>query len=470
MKFTWLQTYVVRLRALDLLAVVWGTVGAMLIVTMRGSSVVTGEAFHLLFPLLGGLFWVIVLYVTGSYNSANFGAGVDEYRKVVQAGFAWLGVAALAAVLLNLDVSFLFLLFSFVLVVGFVLGGRWLMRKWLVLRRVNEGLYCSKVLVFGEGANLVEVAQRVSRAKNYGYDLVGVAIPTPQGGHEFEGIRLLVTSDPIEALRVSGADTLVLAGGGSSDPDFVREISWRIDSSREALLLAEALVDVAGPRIQARYVPNLSLVGVSPPTYPAASRVTKRVTDLLLSIFVLVVLSPVFVVLAIAIKLSSPGPVFYHQDRVGYGGKVFKMYKFRSMVANADDIRASLLDDPSRNTNEVLFKMKDDPRVTPVGRFMRRHSLDELPQFANVLGGTMSVVGPRPPLIEEVLNYAESVKRKFLVRPGITGLWQVSGRSDLNWEQSLRFDMYYVENWSFIQDLQILWRTFRVVFTGKGAY
>ena len=184
---------------------------------------------------------------------------------------------------------------------------------------------------------------------------------------------------------------------------------------------------------------------------------------------VLLLLSPLLAVLALVVKLDSPqGPVFFAQKRVGHHGSTFSMYKFRSMVPNAEELKAQLMD---RNEGQgVLFKIADDPRVTRVGRFMRRYSLDELPQLWNVLTGNMPLVGPRPPLDDEVRRYEEDVHRRLLVKPGITGLWQVSGRSDLSWEESTRLDLYYVENWSVIGDIIVLCKTVRAVFTAVGAH
>ncbi len=181
-------------------------------------------------------------------------------------------------------------------------------------------------------------------------------------------------------------------------------------------------------------------------------------------------LSPVLLVLALLVKVTSTGPVFFLQERVGLNGSTFHMIKFRSMVVDAEQRLQELSALDRAEGNTVLFKMKNDPRVTRVGAFMRRYSLDEVPQLFNVLVGSMSLVGPRPPLAREVERYDVHVHRRFLVKPGMTGLWQVSGRSDLSWEDSVRLDLYYVENWSMVGDLLILWRTARAVVAKDGAY
>jgi exopolysaccharide biosynthesis polyprenyl glycosylphosphotransferase len=182
----------------------------------------------------------------------------------------------------------------------------------------------------------------------------------------------------------------------------------------------------------------------------------------------LVVASPLLAALAFAVRVGSPGPVLFRQVRVGKNGREFVMYKFRTMHTDAEARLAEL-----RHLNQVdgaLFKLRDDPRVTRAGRFLRKFSLDELPQLLNVLTGTMSLVGPRPPLPAEVAVYADDVHRRLAVRPGMTGLWQVSGRSDLPWEEAVRLDLRYVENWSLTLDLVILLRTLSAVTRGAGAY
>lgn len=415
------------------------------------------------------LLWFLILSINGSRNPKVFGAGIDEYRAVVTSGLQFLGLSALLSLALVEGAGLLFLLSTTLLGVFTLLIGRYVLRRWLITRRKFDGIYSSQVLVIGDTQSLNAVRESLYRARTYGYHVVDelnendVSLSSKESQSEIINFLL-------ERMRTVNADTLLISGGKLSTPDLVRELGWQIDQQRESLVLSEALVDVAGPRIEARYVPNLSLMTVTAPTYRGATRFAKRLIDICFSLAALIILSPFFLVIAIAIKASSSGPIFFHQQRVGLGGKLFPMHKFRSMVVDAEEIRASLLDDPSRNTNEILFKMKDDPRITRVGRFLRRYSLDELPQFFNVLAGEMSVVGPRPPLPEEVLKYEDRVRRRFLVKPGITGLWQVSGRSDLDWRETVRFDLYYIENWSLIQDFQIIFRTLSVVLRGNGAY
>ncbi len=232
--------------------------------------------------------------------------------------------------------------------------------------------------------------------------------------------------------------------------------------------MAPALTDVAGPRIRTRPVAGLPLIHVEPPDFTGSAKFVKVLADKLIALTALVLLSPVLLIIALAVAMTSRGPVLFRQRRVGQDGEEFDVFKFRTMVSGADRMVDQLA--ALNEGNGLLFKIRRDPRVTPVGRFLRRYSLDELPQLFNVLAGSMSVVGPRPPLPSEVAQYDGDVARRLLVKPGITGLWQVSGRSDLSWEDGIRLDLYYVENWSLTTDLLIMWKTLGAVLRARGAY
>jgi exopolysaccharide biosynthesis polyprenyl glycosylphosphotransferase len=273
--------------------------------------------------------------------------------------------------------------------------------------------------------------------------------------------------DIASAVLQSGADTVVLTSG-HLDPDEIRDLSWQLEKVNVDLVVSPGMVDVAGPRLTVRQVGGLPLLHVDKPQYDGAKRFLKRAFDLCFSAMVLLVAAPILLAAAIAIKLNSRGPVFYRSERIGLDGRSFRMIKFRSMVVDADERLADVVH--LNQGGGVLFKIRQDPRVTSVGRFLRRYSIDELPQFINVLLRDMSVVGPRPPLRSEVESYDVQVRRRLLVRPGITGLWQVSGRSDLSWEESVRLDLSYVENWSMLTDLAIAAKTASAVWRGSGAY
>tara|TARA_B100001146_G_scaffold223360_1_gene237820 strand:- start:1341 stop:2189 length:849 start_codon:yes stop_codon:yes gene_type:complete len=273
------------------------------------------------------------------------------------------------------------------------------------------------------------------------------------------------------ALLATGADTVAVTSADDLPPAKVKQISWGLEAGKQHLVIAPSIADIAGPRIHIRPVSGLPLIHVETPRFSLGQRVTKRAFDLVASVLGVIVISPVLLLLTVAIMLTSTGPVLFRQERVGRNGKTFLMIKFRSMVPNAEQLLEKLLQEQRDAGNEVLFKMKNDPRVTRVGRIMRKYSLDELPQLFNVIGGSMSLVGPRPPLPREVEQYAEHVHRRFLMKPGITGLWQVSGRSSLSWDESVRLDLSYVENWTLVGDLTILLKTARAALApGETAH
>jgi exopolysaccharide biosynthesis polyprenyl glycosylphosphotransferase len=252
------------------------------------------------------------------------------------------------------------------------------------------------------------------------------------------------------------------------DGPMLRRLAWELERDDIDLIVSASLVDTAGERITMRPVDGLPMMHVEHPHLTGGRRLVKAVFDVSLAALLLVVLAPVFLAIALLVKLDTGGSVFFRQTRVGRGGEGFKMVKFRTMHVDAehrlDAIRAH------NESSGVLFKIREDPRVTRTGRWLRRYSLDELPQLINVLLGDMSLVGPRPPLPTEVEQYPQDMRRRLVVKPGMTGLWQVSGRSDLGWDESIRLDLQYVENWSLTIDMVILMRTAMVVMRGSGAY
>jgi exopolysaccharide biosynthesis polyprenyl glycosylphosphotransferase len=287
---------------------------------------------------------------------------------------------------------------------------------------------------------------------------VAAATAVPVGGLD----------DVVEIAGRLGADTIAVTSASETAAQYLRQLSWQLEGTGIELLVAPGLIEVAGPRLHIRPLEGLPLLSIEQPRFEGWQSVIKGGLDRITAALGLLVLAPVLCAIAIGIKVTSPGPVLFRQERVGVNGTTFTMLKFRSMVVDADSqldaLRAQNISDG------VLFKMRVDPRVTRIGGVLRRLSLDELPQLFNVLGGSMSLVGPRPPLPAEVARYDASVHRRFLVKPGLTGLWQVSGRSDLPWEEAVRLDLRYVENWSLAMDLLILAKTVRAVLGSSGAY
>jgi exopolysaccharide biosynthesis polyprenyl glycosylphosphotransferase len=286
---------------------------------------------------------------------------------------------------------------------------------------------------------------------------------------EIVRVPIFGTFDSVrDAVERSGATTVAVSSAEALGHSAMRELSWSLEGMHVELLVSPGVIDVAGPRMTVRPVAGLPLLHIDKPRYEGGNRLLKGAFDRCGAFVLLVVLSPVLLWCALAVKVTSPGPIFYRSERMGLGSIPFQMWKFRTMVVGADSCVEDLTE---RNEGAgVLFKVRTDPRVTPTGKWLRRSSFDELPQLINVVLGSMSLVGPRPPLRTEVERYTGLTDRRMLVRPGMTGLWQISGRSDLSWDETVRLDLSYVENWSLMQDVIILWRTMGAVAKGAGAY
>jgi exopolysaccharide biosynthesis polyprenyl glycosylphosphotransferase len=381
------------------------------------------------------------------------------------------GVVAIVAFLFQLDLARGYIILAFPTGLFALLASRWMCRQWLIAQRLR-GRFSSRVLLVGSRVSVTAIARDLARAPGAGYLVVGACIPGDAIGEYLNGhIPVSSNLDELQtAMGATRADTVVVTSSDSLPPERIRELSWSLEPGRQHLVLAPSLTDVGGPRIHMRPVAGLPLIHVETPRYEGMKRFSKRAFDLVSSVALIVVLAPVLLAVALSVKTSTAGPVLFRQERVGLDGKHFTMLKFRTMVVDAETRLDGLLSVKRAEGNSVMFKMKNDPRVTPVGKFLRRFSMDELPQLFNVFLGSMSVVGPRPPLDSEVAIYENHVHRRFLVKPGITGLWQVSGRSNLSWEDTVRLDLYYVENWSITGDILILWRTLRAVLGRDGAY
>lgn len=419
-----------------------------------------------------GLFalWQAALAVNRSRDQLVAGMGVREYRRVAGASAVSFGLFAIA--ILAADLHGTRTIFLVALPAGTVLlvGTRWQWRRWVVRRRAR-GQFTTTVLVAGYLEDVTTVVARI-RAVPSAYRVVAAAVTdTNTGAVVGVGEPVPIVGDVgsvASAVHTAGVETVIIASRPRGDDDFVRALSWQLEGSATQLVLAAPLTDVAGPRIHFEPVENLPLIHVQIPRFEGGKHLLKRAVDLAASTAGLLLLLPAFAVIAIAIAIDDPGPVLFRQSRVGRNGQSFRMYKFRSMVTTAERDRAALLAD--NEASGPLFKVRNDPRVTRVGAILRRYSLDELPQLWNVWRGQMSLVGPRPPLQSEVDAYESAARRRLYLKPGLTGLWQVSGRSDLSWEESIRLDLYYVENWSLTGDLILLWRTVRAVLRPKGAY
>ena len=416
-----------------------------------------------------GIAWLIGLDAIDTRDHHIVGHGVLEYRRLVDATIAVFAFTVAVAFFLGMEISRLLLAVIFPVGLVLLLVSRWLWRQWLRGRQRKDD-YTHRAVIIGERSKVKHVAQQIRRSKDSGYTIVGVitdGVPS-EGMPQLEVLGDIRSAD--KALDAANIDALIIVGSDDMDPETMRRLGYAVADRDIQMIMAPALTDIAGPRLHSRPVAGLPLVHVDFPRMEGSNRFLKRVFDLIGSAALLLLFSPVFLVTAIAIKIDGPGKVFYHQERIGRGGRTFGMRKFRSMVQNADDQLASLLD-LQGSSETPLFKVSDDPRITRIGRFLRKHSIDELPQLINVLRGEMSLVGPRPQRAAEVALYDDIALRRLAVKPGMSGLWQVSGRSTLSWEETIRLDLYYVENWSLTQDVVILFRTIRaVVAPGASAH
>jgi len=436
-------------------------------------AVLGQEAGYWLIGALIAASWFIGLSLNRSRELRVLGSGSSEYRRVVNATAMVFGLAAIVLLLLKVDVARGFFLLAFPLGLLGIVGTRWLARRAVVRLRVG-GRYTNATVIVGSTADVEAVLRTLAQNPGSAYRPVGVILDQPAGATEVRvrgGRRVPVIGqiDAVsDAIRRNDIDTVIITGQPTGGGDFIRQVGWELENTHAELMIASRLTDVAGPRIHFRPADGLPLMHVELPSYEGGKHVMKRVFDFAVAATSLIVLAPVLAVVAIAVKRHDGGPVLFRQERVGRNGRSFSMYKFRSMVLDAEEQLAEL---QKRNEGAgLLFKLRDDPRITKPGRILRKYSLDELPQLWNVLVGDMSLVGPRPPLASEVSQYEKHVLRRLYIKPGLTGMWQINGRSDLSWEDSVRLDLYYVENWSLTGDLVILWRTVKVVLRPDGAY
>jgi exopolysaccharide biosynthesis polyprenyl glycosylphosphotransferase len=418
------------------------------------------------------LIWLMSLRLHRCYDDRVVGYGAEEYRRVLAASFRLAATVAIVLYLLDIGVSRGFLAISFATGAVTVVAGRFVANKQLHRARARGHGWSRRVLVVGDAAHVLELVQQLRRGAYTGYQVVGACIPdalwAPQPQRIGDVPVVGSFRSIVETAGAVGVDTVAVTASGELTASRLRRLGWQLEGTDIDLVVAPALTDVAGPRIHTKPVAGLPLIHVEAPEFKGARKVVKELVDRTLALAFLLLVGPLCLLIALAIKLDSRGPVLFRQTRVGRGGREFSLLKFRTMVAGAHAMRHILAD--HNETDGLLFKIRNDPRVTRVGRWLRKWSLDEIPQLVNVLLGHMSLVGPRPPLPEEVAQYDGDVARRLLVKPGITGLWQVSGRSDLSWLDGIRLDLFYVENWSLTSDLVILWKTVGAVLRGRGAY
>lgn len=457
-----------QMRVVDLICVSLAVGGAhMLRFGADEASIAETEVSYATVSILLVIAWKAVLEYSGTKDMKVLGTGSEEYKRVTASSLWLFGALAVFSYVFQLQTARGYVSVALPLGIALLLASRWVQRQVLHKGR-REGLYLHRVLLIGASHSVDHLFYRLNQHIISGYKPIAAFVT--DSGHAGKNVPVLgirpSVEAVIEAIDDRKVDTVAISSG--ADPTFLRHLGWALSARDVGMIMAPALTDVSGPRIHIQPVAGLPLVHVTTPKLEGLQAIAKRGFDIAASAAILAALCLPMAVVAFLIKLDGRGPVFFLQQRIGKAGESFNMYKFRSMRVDAEAQLHAL--SQKNEGNGVLFKMKDDPRVTRVGKWIRRYSIDELPQLINVLKGDMSLVGPRPPLPKEVAAYEQHEHRRLLVKPGITGLWQVSGRSDLSWEESIRLDLYYVENWSPAQDLMILFRTLRAVLARDGAY
>lgn len=448
---SWQRRYSARLWISDTLVLIWVVYGTQIIWFGTGNAQLAisrdirlSDISYWLASAILIAIWLWALSLADSRSYRVIGVGTTEYVRVVDASLRVFGGIAIVAFLVRIDIARGYLLISFPVGILMLLLVRWLWRQWLVAKR-QAGQCMSRVLLVGSADSVAQVGLELGRRRSAGYTVVGACLPgefrgggpgaQERGAGMIPGtdIRILGGIDDLpEALRTTGADTVAITSSDDLPPDKVKQISWSLEAGQQHLVLAPSIADIAGPRIHMRPVAGLPLVHVETPRFSLGQRIGKRATDLILGILTVVILIPVLIAIAIAVRMSSPGPVLFRQTRIGYGGRTLSVPRFRTMTTAPEQT------------------------VTRVGTFLRRHRLDSLPQLLTVILGAMSLVGPRAPLPAEVEGHDDHVYRRFLVKPGVTGPWRIGDGAGLSWEESVRLDLAYVENWSFTGDLAIL--------------
>jgi exopolysaccharide biosynthesis polyprenyl glycosylphosphotransferase len=414
------------------------------------------------------IFLLMALASAGCYELRHLASPVEEYRRLLRASAVMIGLLAVVAVLADFDLHRRVLLIDVPLGLLLLAVGRTLVRRMVNIQRCR-GAWTERVLAVGSASAVRDLIRTLHRRPLTGLTVVAACVPeaSTDGGHELDVPVLGGWDDAVVVADAVDADVVALAGVGRG-PQAVRELAWQLEGSGRHLVTALELAEISSSRIHLRPVDGVPLAWVDHPEFTGIRRTVKRGTDITLAGLALLVATPLLLVIAGLIKATSRGPVLFKQTRSGKDGEPIRVLKFRTMVADAEEKQRHLLE-LNEAGNLLYFKIRDDPRITPVGRWLRRFSLDELPQLINVLSGSMSLVGPRP-LPGEVEPDAMAYHRRLRVKPGLTGLWQVSGRSNLSTDEALRLDLYYVENWTLGLDLAIIARTAWAVLRSRGAY
>lgn len=460
----WSRRYITRLALADtLIGAVATAVPARFSDTLSHSL-----ALMALLALVGAVVWPVSIALARGYLRTRVGVGSEELRAVLRAGVGVVVAGAFPAGLLNQQSLLTLVVVSVPFAIVLSTSLRFAARK-VLHHRQSRGLSVRHVVVVGSAAAARELRDRLDHETHCGMKVVGIFLPKMELNDGVDlGVPVLGDlSQVASVLEHFPCDAVAVTSDDATRYNYLRKLAWSLEGTGVEMLVDPGLVEVAGPRMHIRPLMGAPLLHIEEPHFSGWRRVVKRGSDVLLTLLGLIAISPLLLGIALLVKLQDGGPVLFRQKRVGRGGEEFWMYKFRSMVVDAEARKASLI---AKNEGKGgLFKLSHDPRITPLGRFLRDFSLDELPQLLNVLNGTMSLVGPRPHLAHELAQMPSEASRRALVTPGLTGLWQVSGRSDLEGDDAVRLDLRYVENWTFTLDLLILWKTASAVLAKRGA-
>jgi exopolysaccharide biosynthesis polyprenyl glycosylphosphotransferase len=414
------------------------------------------------------LVWIAWVAMLGGYDLRIIGVGSEEFRRIINSAISLMAAIAIVSYAFKADFARGYVLIA-VPGLGIAdIAARYGMRKQLHRQR-EHGRFMRQVIAVGHAAAVADLITQLRRDKFHGLEVVAACLPDYAEQAEIENVPVVGGfADTARVTRDIGADTVAVLACPEMDGVTLRRLAWELEKEGTDLCVAPALMDVAGPRTTIRSVAGLPLLHVDHAELTGAKRAIKSVFDRVVATAALCIAGPFLALIASAILVRDGGPVLFSQTRIGKDGVPFMVLKFRTMVRDAEQRKDELA--ALNEGDGLLFKMSKDPRVTATGALLRRWSLDELPQLFNVVLGEMSLVGPRPPLPAEAALYGDDVRRRLVVKPGMTGLWQVNGRSDLSREDAVRLDLRYVENWSLALDLQILWKTCAAVVKGRGAY
>ncbi|MGB7980122.1 MAG: sugar transferase [Candidatus Nanopelagicales bacterium] len=461
----------VALRAFLLDLVLLGTSLSLYIVAMMESGYLSRQVQTPLAGLAIVVAWLLLIALRGGYEGRFLGVGNEEFKRVVTSGVALFATIATASYVVSAAPPIRLVLPSLLMGTILLLFGRWMLRVWLGRQRV-AGRFQQGTLVVGDRLRTAALSESFAVDAVAGFKVVGTVAPPPlaSGGMTAQAHTDLVEAwldEVMEWIDAHHVHAVAVAESAAAGPNLVRRLAWRLEGPRIDLLVSPVLSDVAGPRTSVRPADGLPLIHLDEPTLTGPKRALKRAGDVLVAVPLVVLLTPIYLLIALGIKFDSLGRVLYASDRVGRSGETFRCVKFRTMHLGADALRSEVIGDPDADVSQ---RYRGDPRVTRAGRLLRRWSLDELPQLFNVIAGSMSLVGPRPLLPEEIALLGDAENRRHLTKPGMTGLWQISGRKEVSWEDRMRLDLHYIETWSMALDVVILAKTAKAVLTGHGAY